>query len=162
MSSAFVTHYIPTIQQRPRLWLQSHLSRPSSSPIASRGPTDSFPHTTTGQQTVQMSQRAAGRKDLAVKRNAPASVGIGKEQFCPRILPSGTETSSPAHVSLCFSSVDLVAVLQLYPNTVNHISLRRTTPRFPARRPGLMLKATTSYRLQTKQSFFYTAHSLDP
>ena len=109
MSSAFVTHYIPTIRQRPRLWLQSHLSLPSSSPSASRGPTDSFPRTTMGQQTVQTSQRAAGRTDLAVKRNSPASVGIGKEQLCPRILPSGTETSSPAHVSLCFSSVDLVS-----------------------------------------------------
>lgn len=66
------------------------------------------------------------------------------------------------HISLCFGSVDPIAALELHANTVNHTSLRRRTPWFPAQHPGLTLKATTSYRLQTKQSFFYTAHSLDP
>lgn len=54
------------------------------------------------------------KKDLAIEMNISAS--LGKNQFCPHILPSGTETSSPAHVSFCFGSADLTAALELYPN----------------------------------------------
>lgn len=100
--------------------------------------------------------------DLVIKKNVPASVCVGKEQLCPRISPSGTETSSLAHVSLCFGSIHPAAVLELYPNAVNHTSSE----------PRTHIRETTSYRLQTKQGlpffvvfvlfFFYTACSLDP
>lgn len=90
-------HHMPTIQQP-----QSHPHLPSSSPRASQSPSDSSANTIPAWQMVQISQRVAGKMDPATRRN----VAMGNEQLYPCFPPFGTETSSPAHFSLCFGSVN--------------------------------------------------------
>lgn len=130
MSLTFIPHDIPTNQH------QRHPDLPSSSPSASPGPSDSSASTIPAWQAVQISQRVAGEMDLGMRRK----VAVGKEQLYPCFPPSGTGTSSPAHFSFCFGSVNPIVRSQ---HCKSHQREQRT-PNFPALGPGLLLKLLTA------------------
>lgn len=130
MSVTYITHNIPTNQR------QSHPNLPSSSPSASQGPSDTSASTIPAWQTVQISQRVAGKMDLAMRRK----VAVGKEQLYPCFPPSDMDTSSPAHFSLCFGSVNPIVRSQ---HCKSH-QLEQRTPNFPALGAGLLLKLLTA------------------